>query len=565
MSRLISYRLPQFPKRNARRNARRIKWRPALDRIDLRQRAEPRSATNVVDDGVLPITGADQTATMPVCRIGPVTPNFLRQEHFPAENGTAENGKEQVEMLSRAVTLTVLELGKDREILLPAYLMANVMSPALWDWREERRAHAPDGGLLGVKRRLKDLQRQFHRYNFTNFPNEPGGDPWGLVHFEEEERRLGTSYVRQIKEEWDRTLKHLLKLNPDSQFGRIISESYYQEGCFPRLRNETFEIMNAYARISPDGKPSGKCGALTMLWAAALMVWGRFPMDQVAVVGNRAHLYAFLDADGGHLFNNAKWFSGTRIGNGSELSEYVRVVATSTDTTFVQIPAFGMWDCDRGQSRIPRERLPDVCQRLEDLLATPLKRPNLDDVAFLGSERSVPDPLQYESAQQYQQAVGELATRLPMSVYDFAQYAFRAVRVSHPQAYACAANRDYHAREMSRSVRCLEDAIRVVENIPGTESIFSSRERIALPDETLRFHTGTDRDKALLLYTLLHHCSDWQSDVAVGFSDASSYVRHGRTWIDVKTCTTSLTEPEGLWSVFNDETADRIPNAGHTI
>ncbi|MBA3631899.1 MAG: hypothetical protein H0W58_03665 [Acidobacteria bacterium] len=79
-----------------------------------------------------------------------------------------------------------------------------------------------------------------------------------------------------------------------------------------------------------------------MLWAAALAVWGRFPLDHIIITGNRAHMFVFLNNEDGHLLNNTKWFSNTRINNQSELSEFVRVVASSTGTTFSTIRN---WEC----------------------------------------------------------------------------------------------------------------------------------------------------------------------------------------------------------------------------
>jgi len=462
--------------------------------------------------------------------------------------------KQIIERLSRAVTLTGLELRKDRDVLLPAYLMANIMSPMLWRWREKRRAHGPDGGLLSAGRRLHDLQRQFHQYSFTCFADQPGGDPWGLVDFAEEERRLGTEYVQSARCQIDAGLRHLLKRQPDSQFGRIVEQPYYRQGYFPRLRNETIELMNAYRGILEDGKASGKCAALALLWTAALPVCGRFSLDDVVLVGNRAHYYVFLDGDSNHVFNNGKWYNRTRLKNGSDLSMLAKFVATDTELVFLYCPSRGVWDCDKGTSEVPRQHLGRLLGTMEQFLGIPLKNPDLDRGRFSPSPcpTAIPDPLQYDSAWHYQQAVRRLADELPMSGFDFAQYAFRTLDVPLPQAYACAAIRDYHARQLAKGIRGLDDAIAIVENLTGNESLFDSRERLALPDETLTFHTGSDRDKALLLYTLLHHASAGQVDVAVGFSEATSYVRYGRTWVDMKSFSI-CPEPSDLRLVFDHE------------
>ncbi|GAN31621.1 MAG: hypothetical protein DYG83_11600 [Candidatus Brocadia sp. AMX2] len=46
-----------------------------------------------------------------------------------------EGMREEIEKLSRAVSLTVFELDLNRDVLIPAYFLANLMSSTLWKWR----------------------------------------------------------------------------------------------------------------------------------------------------------------------------------------------------------------------------------------------------------------------------------------------------------------------------------------------------------------------------------------------------------------------------------------------
>lgn len=461
--------------------------------------------------------------------------------------------REETEKLSRAVSLTVFELDLSRDVLIPAYLLANLMSPTLWKWRIQRRAFASDGTLLSCKTRLSELQRHFQRYTFTHFLNEPGEDPWGLLHFSEEEDRLGNSYIQQIREEYDETLRKLLADNPESQFGRIINQPYYREGYFPRLRNEIIEVMDAYPLISPDKKGSGKCAALAMLWASALIIWGRFSPEKVVVIGNRAHVFVFLDEEDGHLFNNTKWFSRTRIQNCSELSEFVKMVTTSMDTTFFYNPSLGMCHCARKRSDIPLPQLDNIYRKVKDFLSLPLKHPDPESLQLVSSSQTIPNPLKYSSAEEYQSAIFTIAQQLPGSIFDFAQYAFRRIDVPLPQAYVHAALRDYHVKQISKRIRSLEDAFTIVNSIAGKDSISASRGRIALPDETLIFKTGNDRDRSLLLFTLLQHSSICNPEMVIGFSEDGSYVYYDRKWIELNTLSKFSVEPKGLRMVFNKD------------
>ena len=48
----------------------------------------------------------------------------------------------KLEKLSAAVSLTVLEIDFSPNELIPAFLLANLMSPALWAWRSEKNAYS---------------------------------------------------------------------------------------------------------------------------------------------------------------------------------------------------------------------------------------------------------------------------------------------------------------------------------------------------------------------------------------------------------------------------------------
>ncbi|MCC7308963.1 MAG: hypothetical protein IT173_15475 [Acidobacteria bacterium] len=116
----------------------------------------------------------------------------LRRDHAIAD---------KIDQLSTAVSLTVLEIDFLPQKLIPAFLLANLMSPALWSWRNEKQAANEAGVLYSPKNRLNQIQRFFHHYTFTNLPGEPGGDPWGLLSFDEEAKRFGTEFVDTIQKE----------------------------------------------------------------------------------------------------------------------------------------------------------------------------------------------------------------------------------------------------------------------------------------------------------------------------------------------------------------------------
>jgi len=426
---------------------------------------------------------------------------------------TTDNAK--LDSLSSAVSLTVLELDHYRHQLIPAYLLANLMSPALWSWRSQKQAYGQDGVLLSPRNRLSQLQRFFHRYTFTSLADTPGGDPWGLLDFADEEKRLGTDFVQSARAEYDETLTKLSKESPESQFGQIINQPYYKHGLFPRLKNETVEVMDAFARVDPAGKGSGKCAALAMLWAAALIIWGRFSPDKVFVMGNQAHVFVFLDEEDGHLLNNGKWFSSTRINNRSELSEIAKVVSSSARSTFFYNASLGICNCTDARSEMPHPSVNRILNAVGGFLSNSLKHPHPDEVEYVSPDFSIPDPLAYDSAEEYRAAIIELARELPGSIYEYALYAHRLLEGTDHEVYRLAAMRDYRTKKLAENIHELTDALAIVRSVKGTDSLFNDSSRIAMPDEVLYFNTGTECDKALLLFTLLRQSTLGRSVEAV--------------------------------------------------
>jgi len=445
---------------------------------------------------------------------------------------TTDNAK--LDSLSTAVSLTVLEIDFLPQKLIPAFLLANLMSPALWAWRDEKSAIADNGILYSSKNRLNQIQRFFHHYTFTTLEGEPGGDPWGLLNFDEEEGRFGKEFIRNIRDEYDATFRKLLAENPESQFGQIINEQYYKEGLFPRLKNETLEVMNAFTSVNEEGKSSGKCIGLGMLWAAALVVWGRFPLDRIVITGNRAHMFVYLDVDDGHLLNNTKWFSSTRINNQSELSEFAKVVASSTESTFFYNPSFGMCHCTSQVSQIPHHQVTGIYEGISAFVSNPIKHPHPDQIQYIEPANAIPDPLGYGSAEEYRAAIVELARAFPGSIYEYALYAFRLLDGTDHEVYVRAAMRDYNTRKLAKNITKLSDAIAIVDTITGTKSIFDDPRRIAVPDEVLYFNTGTDRDKALLLFTLLRQSTIGASAKALSFDLGKCSVLFNEKLVDLK-------------------------------
>lgn len=238
-------------------------------------------------------------------------------------------------------------------------------------------------------------------------------------------------------------------------------------------------------------------------------------------------MFVYLDDEDGHLLNNTKWFSNTRINNKSELSEFVRTVASGSETTFFYNPPAGMCHCISLTSQMPHHQVTDIYRGISKLVSQPLKHPDPDTIKYIEPANPIPDPLAYESAESYQAAIRTLADEYQHSFFRYGLYAFRTLDVPDTNVYLHAAMRDYTVKQLAKTITAIPEALAIVARIEGNESIFGTRERIQRPDETLYFNTGSDRDKALLLYTLLRQSPFTDENCTIELSGAISHVIYG--------------------------------------
>ncbi len=125
-----------------------------------------------------------------------------------------------------------------------------------------------------------------------------------------------------------------------------------------------------------------------------------------------------------------------------------------------------------------------------------------------------------KDAGEAQALVREKAARHPGSVFEAARYCHRDLTVAQPEAYLHAALRGPKLKAAAAGIASLEDALAMVGAIEGEDSIFDDRGRIALPDEVLLFKTANDRERALLLYSLLAQAGEAPSEILFTAEDS---------------------------------------------
>ena len=102
------------------------------------------------------------------------------------------------------------------------------------------------------------------------------------------------------------------------------------------------------------------------------------------------------------------------------------------------------------------------------------------------------------------------------------------------------ARRNPQAKALALQAATRDALLDIVRNLPGEQSVFQDRDRIAMPDETLRLKTGTDRDKGLLLHVLFEHylsARQQSAQIETVCTVQDTYVRVDQHWMHVNSLT----------------------------
>jgi len=466
-----------------------------------------------------------------------------------------EVGMEDIEKLSRVVSMSVFDVFSDTDKIFPAYFIAGLMSDKIWSDNLKKNLYPfkPTGELKTLNKRTNDLQVYMNNYEFTTMDDYPGGDPWGLVAFEDEKKRLGSEFIESIKKDIELSLKHIAKHNPENQFAKILREPFYKNDYYPRYRNEIIEIMNKYRHIRDDGKGSGKCIALIMAAMSTAIAYFKIPIENICIIGSRGHVLAFIELDNGKycIWNNRLRYANNTI---DKFKTDIIPKLDGVKQDYFFYPAYGICNFENGVSNVSKDRVLSTIKQLEQFVGIKIKDQENKQIQWIeDTSNHIPNPVDFENANEYRKKICDLAQKIPFSIYDYARYAYRNIDVPYPQAYIVAAKRDYYTAKKAENIKTFENAFDEMRKISSHDSIFGNRERIALPDEVLLFKNGNDRDRALLLYCLLSNLMNASTSKSfIGFSSNGSFVKCHDFWINASDLTLSKEEPSALKIIFNE-------------
>lgn len=234
-----------------------------------------------------------------------------------------------LELKSSAVTLSDMEVFIFPQLMY-SLVLANVMSPRIWHWRE-------DPWFKGIDekspyRRITRLKQFIIDHYVFNLDL----DTWGLTTKQRELARfkdfvdadtLGRSNAL-FGYEGD---KYYFDMDIRTHFGL----DKYEGDVIPYWKTETVEAMDAFCFRENYESGAGECVSLAALYAAALFIVARIPLEDIFLMATPLHSQNFVDVDDGILCNNRRLVTKNMWFNGSALSAQARRALENERVTIV--------------------------------------------------------------------------------------------------------------------------------------------------------------------------------------------------------------------------------------
>lgn len=273
--------------------------------------------------------------------------------------------RQDMERKSAAVTLSDMEIFIFPELMY-SLVLANIMSPRLWQWRE-------DAWFDGLDR-MKPYRRitRLKQYIMDHYAFNLDLDTWGLTTKERELERFEAFVDAQTLERSNALFGYEGdKYYFDIDIRRHFGLDKYAGNIIPYWKTETLEAMDAFRHKENYETGAGECVSLAALYAAALFVVARIPLRDIYLMATPLHSQNFIDVDDGILTNNRRLVTKTMWTNGSALSaqarralENERVTIVGHETGFVHT----VYD-DAGMDR---QAYDYFRERLSNYLRTPI-------------------------------------------------------------------------------------------------------------------------------------------------------------------------------------------------
>lgn len=233
-------------------------------------------------------------------------------------NHHSPDNEKTLELYSSAVSLSDMEIFIFPELMY-ALVLANIMSPEIWKWRE-------DAWFRDIeKKSLSYRTNRVKQYIMDHYVFNLDLETWGLTTKEREMARF-RDFIDPAALAQSNALFGYEgdKYYYDVDIRRHFGLDKYTTDVIPYWKTETVEAMNAFKFKEGYNGGAGECVSLSALYVAALFIVGRMPLDNMFMIGTPLHSQNFLAEKDGLLTNNRRLVTKKMWYNGTELSAKAR-------------------------------------------------------------------------------------------------------------------------------------------------------------------------------------------------------------------------------------------------
>jgi len=272
---------------------------------------------------------------------------------------------EQLEKYTSAITLSDMEIFVFPELMY-SLVLANIMSPIIWHWRE-----LDCFKKLKGKSKYRKLMR-LKQFIIDEFEFNLDLETWGLTSKSNElarfEKFISSEDVARSNALFG---YHGDKYYFDVDIRRHFGLDRYPDDIIPYWKTETVDAMDAFRLKDGYRTGAGECVSLSALYVAAAFIVCGIPLEDIYMILTPLHSQNFIDMQDGVLTNNRRlvtktmWFNGTAISNKAQRAlrnENVTIVAHNS----------GYVHCLYDEATIDKQLYEEFAGKLDAYLSTEL-------------------------------------------------------------------------------------------------------------------------------------------------------------------------------------------------
>ncbi len=270
-----------------------------------------------------------------------------------------------LEKYSSAFTLSDMEIFIFPELFYPLVL-ANIMSPVIWEWRKDPWFNDIEKKSFNYKiNRIKQFIIQNYVFNLDL-------STWGLTTKSREIERFRDFFDMDMLKQSNALFgyegdKYYFDIDIRKHFGL----DKFNTDVIPYWKTETVEAMTAFRYKDNFTTGAGECVSLSALYAAAIFIIARIPLEKIFLIATPLHSQNFIPEKEGIITNNRRIVTKNMWFNGTSLSEKARRALENEKVTIVSHIS-GYIHTVNETATIDRKSYEYFSKKLRDFLRTDL-------------------------------------------------------------------------------------------------------------------------------------------------------------------------------------------------